>query len=325
MRDRRGKRHVHHRLHRARFSLATRLFHRAVDDLAIEVITDRRHVAVLLRPEQVARAADLKVPHGNLEACAELRELADGAEPLLRHLGEHLIPHEGQVCIAEPGPAPHAATQLIKLGKAHFVRLIHEDGVHIRDVQPAFNDRAAQEHIIALLHEVKHRLLQLPFLHLPVCVADARFRHERAQLLRKALHVAHAVIDEIHLPAAANLLEDRLPRHAVAVFHYIGLHGIALLRRRFDDGHIADAGHGHVQRARDGRCRKRQHVHALPDVLDLFLMAHAEALFLVDDKKAEVLEADVLTEEFVRADHHVDAALFKPLENGVFILARFEA
>ena len=56
---------------------------------------------------------------------------------------------------------------------------------------------------------------------------------------------------------------------------------------------IADSGHGHVQRARDGRCGKRQHVHALPDVLDLFLMAHAEALFLVDDEKTEVCKGNV--------------------------------
>ena len=40
--------------------------------------------------------------------------------------------------------------------------------------------------------------------------------------------------------------------------------------------------------------------------LELFLVRHAEALFLVDDDEAEVLEADVAGDEAVGADDDVD-------------------
>ena len=52
---------------------------------------------------------------------------------------------------------------------------------------------------------------------------------------------------------------------------------------------------------------------------------HAEALFLVDDHQAQVLEAHVLLDQAVGADHDVGAALGEPLEHGAGLLAGAEA
>ena len=43
--------------------------------------------------------------------------------------------------------------------------------------------------------------------------------------------------------------------------------------------------------------------------LDALLVLHAEALLLVDDEQAEVLELHVVGEQAVRADHDVDGAV----------------
>ena len=43
-------------------------------------------------------------------------------------------------------------------------------------------------------------------------------------------------------------------------------------------------------------------------LLDVLLVRHAEALLLVDDEQAEVLELDVLLQQLVRADHEVALA-----------------
>ena len=53
----------------------------------------------LRRAEQVARAADLQVAHGDLEAGAEVGELPDRLQALVRLLGEHAVPRVEQVCI----------------------------------------------------------------------------------------------------------------------------------------------------------------------------------------------------------------------------------
>jgi len=72
------------------------------------------------------------------------------------------------------------------------------------------------------------------------------------------------------------------------------LNGQTIARRRFDDGHVAKADKGHVQRARD-RCRgKRESIHVLAHFLEAFFVGDAEALFFIDDEKAEVGKFDVL-------------------------------
>ena len=54
-------------------------------------------------------------------------------------------------------------------------------------------------------------------------------------------------------------------------------------------------------------------------------MAHAKALLLVDDEQANVAEFDVLREDAVRADEHVDLALFKVCDDLFLFLGRAEA
>ena len=44
------------------------------------------------------------------------------------------------------------------------------------------------------------------------------------------------------------------------------------------------------------------------------LCAHAEAVLLVDDQQAEVLERDVLLQQAVRADDDVDLPVREPLQ-----------
>ena len=64
----------------------------------------------------------------------------------------------------------------------------------------------------------------------------------------------------------------------------------------------------HLQGARDGRRREADHVDLELEVAQQLLLAHAEALLLVDDDEAEVLGLHVGAEQPVRADEHVDLA-----------------
>ncbi len=81
--------------------------------------------------------------------------------------------------------------------------------------------------------------------------------------LELALHAADAldvVVQEIHLAAARQLALERLAQQRVVPGHDEGLHREAMRRRRGDDRQVAQAGHRHVQRARDRRRGERQQV-----------------------------------------------------------------
>ena len=112
----------------------------------------------------------------------------------------------------------------------------------------------------------------------------------------------------VHLPAALQLAAHGVAQHIPVVLHDEGLHGDAVLRRLFDGGHVADTGQGHIQRARDGCGREREHVDRAAHLLDVLLVRHAEALLLVDDEQAEVLELDVFLQQLMRADHEIALA-----------------
>ena len=70
--------------------------------------------------------------------------------------------------------------------------------------------------------------------------------------------------------------------------------------------HVAVLGEG--ERARDRRRRHHQHVDGVALCAQVHALEHAEAVLLVDDREAEVVEFDVLLEERVGADDDVDLA-----------------
>jgi hypothetical protein len=64
---------------------------------------------------------------------------------------------------------------------------------------------------------------------------------------------------------------------------------------------------------RDGCGGEREDIDLGAQALQGLLLAHAEAVLLVDDDQAEVLEADVPLHQAVGADDEVDAAVGEPL------------
>ena len=130
-----------------------------------------------------------------------------------------------------------------------------------------------------------------------------------------SLDVVDAVVDEVDLPVAVQLAQDGVADQLRVEADDARLDGQAVRRRRLQVADVADAQQRQVQRARDRRRRQRQHVHRLPQPLEPFLVLDAEALLLVDDDQAQVLELHVGADQAVRADDDVDAAL-RPAARG---------
>ena len=60
-----------------------------------------------------------------------------------------------------------------------------------------------------------------------------------------------------------------------------------------NDGEIAQAAERHIEGAGDGRRRHGEDVDLGAECLDRLLLLHAEAMFLVDDQKAEIVKAKI--------------------------------
>ena len=153
-------------------------------------------------------------------------------------------------------------------------------------------------------------------------------RASGSSLRQPLVHVLdglHFVVQEIDLPAALQFAQHGFADHALAVAADEGLDREALLRRGGDHREVAQAFERHRQRARDRRGGQRQHVDLGAQRLQRFLLAHAEAVFLVDDDQAEALELDVLLQQLVRADDDVDLAFGQRLHVLRLLLRRAKA
>ncbi len=260
----------------------------------VHVEADGRDVAALLAAQEVARPANLHVAHGNEVAGAELGVLGDGLQSRLG-VGCQAAPRGvEEVGVGAAGAAADPPPQLVELRQTELLRPVDDEGVGVGEVQPTFDDGRAEQNVHPRLGELDHDLLQLALAHLAVGDDNARLRHQLLQSFADDIDALHAVVDEEHLAAAVQFAQDgradaRIIRLADPRFHRQALGG-----RGVDDADVAHAGQRHVQRARNGRRRQRQHVHFGAPLLQLLLVGHAEALLLVDDDQPQVFEGDVV-------------------------------
>ena len=275
----------------------------------IEVEADTCDVARLLAAEQVARAADLEVLHGDLHAGAEVGVAGDRLEPVVGSLGEGRLGRVEEVGIGPLPTSTHSAAELVQLREPQPVGTLDDQGVGVGDVQAGFDYRRADEHVELLVPEVQDHLLQTPLGHLAVGRRDPRLGHEFADARGGLLDARHLVVDEEDLPLAQQLTPDRRAHLALVIGADIGEDWVPLLGRRCESGHFAYAGHGHLERARDRRRGHCEHVDVGAHRLELLLVLDAETLLLVDDDQPEVLELVVLGQQAMCPDDQIDRAV----------------
>ena len=119
------------------------------------------------------------------------------------------------------------------------------------------------------------------------------------------------IVDQVNLSSARHFPCDRFADGLLTVLHDKCLNRQPVLRRFLQHAHVANADQTHVQRARDRRRRQRQDIDILFHFLDLLLVRHAEALFLVDDQKTKAVKLHILRQKPVRPDDNVTHALLQ--------------
>ena len=221
--------------------------------------------------------------------------------------------------------ASDPAAQLMQLGEAELVGAMHDDSVRRRHVDAGFDDGGAEQDVRALRHEIAHYLFQVAFMHLTVGDGDARFGQQLFQHRLAVLDGFDFVMQEIHLSAALQFAQAGFANHRVVLAAHEGLDRKALLRCGGDDGEIAQAFQRHAERARDRRCRQRQHIDFGAQGFQRFFLAHAKAVLFIDDHQAETGELHFIRQQLVGADHDVDRAFGESLDCCSDFLAGAEA
>ena len=164
--------------------------------------------------------------------------------------------------------------------------------------------------------EPVHHVVLLGGAHLAVQQVDARFREDGLQVVGElrggeefeVLVLLNEGGDDERLPPFADLAHDEPVRLLPGgVLNQFGFDGRAARWKFVDDAEFQIAVCGQRQRAGDGRGAHDEHVGAARE--ELAALLHAEAVFLVHDGQPEVVEADVLLNERLRAHDDVHVPL----------------
>ena len=152
---------------------------------------------------------------------------------------------------------------------------------------------------------------------------DASLGDQLSQAAGGGVDRLHPVVHPEHLALAQQLSPDRLDGHALVVLADVGEDRLAVRRRCLEEREVADADERHLQRARDRRGGEGEDVDVRLHLLHRLFVLHTEALFLVDDQQAQVLELHVVGKEAMGADDAVDLAGLHALDD-LFGLPRGE-
>ena len=134
----------------------------------------------------------------------------------------------------------------------------------------------------------------------------------------------HLIMQIVDLAAPAQLPADSVVDDGLVVFQNISLYWMPVLGRLLQRGHITDAGQGHIQGAGNRGGGKSEHIHVFGDGFKPLLLGHTEPLFLVDDHQPQIPELDVLLNQPVGADDHVDFSPLQLFEDLRLLLGRAE-
>ena len=179
---------------------------------------------------------------------------------MLQHLqaflrvGVDRVGHQ-QVAVGAPVAPAHPAPQLVELGQAEPVGVVHHHRVGVGHVEPRLHDHRGDEDVHLAGHEPPHHRLQLLRRHLPVGHADPGPRRERPHPGGDGLDRLDPVVHHEHLAAAIDLPGERLLQQPVVPRLDEGEDRRAVARRGLDQGEVAEAGEREVQRARESAWR----------------------------------------------------------------------
>ena len=215
----------------------------------------------LLTAEDVARAADLEVGQGDLEARPELRGVEDRLEPLACLVRQPLAPSIEQVRVRPPRRPTDPPAKLVELRQPERVRAIDDDRVRVRDVEARFDDGRADQDIGGTSAKAIITFSSAPSAICPCPTTKRASGSEPAQLLGLGLDRLDPVVDVEDLAAAIELAQDRVAHETGSTLRatrvWIGSRSSGGVSITLE---VADAGHRQVQRARDRRRRQGQDI-----------------------------------------------------------------
>ena len=144
----------------------------------------------------------------------------------------------------------------MQLGKAHTICILYDKRIGVWDIHAGFDDRGTHQHVNFVFQKLPPYLGQLVFRHFSMAKSHAGLRNLRLDSRSGAFDGSYVVMEIIDLPPTPQFAADGLIDDRIVVFQNICLHGMAVMRRFFNDAHVADTRQCHIEGTGEWGLRK---------------------------------------------------------------------
>ena len=210
----------------------------------VDIPHPKREFPALPDAEQLPRPSELQILRGDMEAVIGL---VQNFQPF--H-GFRLLVRADEDAVALVLPAAHPPPELMKLGQAEALRVLHHHHSGVGHIDPHLYDRGGHQYIDGMLRELVHDAVLVPGAHPAVEIGHPDIGGQRTfKRLRVVHHILHGnpalgVIrvplhlgtDDIDLPPLGHLSGDEpVGFGPVAGIHHAVLDGQPVRGQLVDD------------------------------------------------------------------------------------------
>ena len=207
--------------------------------LLVSLIPQIRYESALLCPQQVARATDIKILHGDMDAAAQFRETFDRLQPTACIDRKSMMRRSKQITERFPVAPAHTPAKLMQFAQSEVLRIVDNDRIGVRHIHTRFDNRSSQQYIVIVIHEIENHLFQFIRRHLSVSYYHTGIRHQPMYQVLQLIQLLDTVIDKEYLTAPAQFEIDGLADNVIFARMYLGSDRITVCRRRSQYGKVA--------------------------------------------------------------------------------------
>src|SRR6476659_8187624 len=126
----------------------------------------------------------------------------------------------------------------MQIAQSKLMGTVYNDRIYIRDINTAFHNIGANEHIILSVDKIKNSFFKIVTFHLPVRIADVEIRAKALDDICHLWQTADTVEYEKDLASPFCFKIDGIPDHIFIVYLHFRLNWLAVWRWRVDDAQI---------------------------------------------------------------------------------------
>src|SRR5262245_33418162 len=137
--------------------------------------------------------------------------------------------------------AADASPQLVELRETEAICSVDDDGISVREIEPRFNDRRANQDLGVIFQEIEHDFFQCLWRHLAVRHRQLCLGKQIRQLERQPIDGLDSVMEKKYVATLLQLTKNRIADDLFVIASHVSSDSQPIRWRGFDYAQVPNA------------------------------------------------------------------------------------